>query len=95
MEIKNLTPEGAEFVQGMLYLKKYDRPGYNAVLCLLARCHEKQGNEFDSLTASLQKLTRGDFKRTIKRIRAADGESVAPGIVDYIRHRWLGKGDAV
>ena len=95
MEIKNLNPEEAEFVQGMLYLKKHDRPGYNAVLCLLARCHEKQGNEFNGLTASLQTLTRGDFKRAIKCIRAADAESVAPGIVDYIRRRWLGKEDAV
>ena len=95
MEIKDLTPEGTEFVQSMLYLKKHDRPGSNAVLCLLARCHEEQGNESNNVTASLQKLTRGDFKRAIKCIRAAGTESVVPGVVDYIRRRWLGKEDAV
>ena len=95
MEIKNLNPEEAEFVESMLYLKKHDRPGYNAVLCMIARCHEEQGNDCCNLAASLQKLTRGDFKRAIKCIRAADTESVAPGVVDYIRSRWLGKGDAV
>ena len=91
MKNKNLTQEEEQFARRMVYLEKHDRPRYNAVLCTLAYCHERQGNEFDNLAESLQKLTRGDFKRAIKCIRTADTESVAPGVVDYIRRRWLGK----
>lgn len=83
------------FTSKMLYLEKHNRPGYNAVLCALAYCHEKQGNQFDDLTEELEELSKGDFKRAIKHIRKIDAESVIPGIVDYIRCRWLGKGDAV
>lgn len=91
MENKDLHSEETKFVENMLYMKKHDRPGYNAVLCTLARFHEEQGTPCDSLTESLQTLTRGDFKRAIKCIRVAGTESVAPGVVDYIRRRWLGK----
>ena len=95
MENKNLTQEEERFARRMVYLEKHDRPRYNAVLCTLAYCHERQGNEFNHLAESLQKLTRGDFKRVIKCLRESDTESVAPGVVDYIRSRWLGKGGTV
>lgn len=83
------------FTSKMLYLEKHCKPGYNTVLCTLAYCHEKQGNQFDDLTEELQELSKGDFKRVIKHIRKIDAESAVPGLVDYIRCRWLGKGDAV
>ena len=93
MEKKALTASELWFVNNMCYMKKHDRPGYNAALCILACFHEEKGINQESLVETLQGLTRGDFKRAIKCIRKAGTETVVPGVVEYIRRRWLGKED--